>query len=199
MPFSLPTHARTVFHVSLHNQVRGHAIFEVVLKNRQPPASHNFIHHPREMTPTILSRTISPQLLDHVQISTEYHLSVHGLPSVLRRVPLGNGSRSHSLYHHRSQPEHFPQLRTGGAIGPPSGPLVSIIFVQLTTSRFGNITRLIHTHMTIERYILYLNIQQYRYICIMCHECSNTYVLSVHICTMIHISCPLPPKLVFGV
>ena len=119
MPFSLPKYARTVFHVSLHNQVRGHAIFEVVLTNRQPPASHNFIHHPREMTPTILSRTILPQLLDHVQISTEYHLPVHGLPSVLRRVPLGNGSsRSHSLYHHQSQPEHFPPLRTGGPIGP---------------------------------------------------------------------------------
>ena len=58
MPFSLPTYARTVFHVSLHNQVRGHAIFEVVLTNRQPPAPHNFIHHPREMTPTILSCTI---------------------------------------------------------------------------------------------------------------------------------------------
>ena len=41
-----------------YNQVRGHAIFEVVLTNRQPPASHNFIHNPREMTPTILSRTI---------------------------------------------------------------------------------------------------------------------------------------------
>ena len=94
-------------------QVRGHAIFEVVLTNRQPPASHNFIHHPRGMTPTILSRTIWPQLLHHVQISTEYHLPVHGLPSVLRRVPLGSGSsRSHSLYHHQSQPEHFPQLRT---------------------------------------------------------------------------------------
>ena len=123
MPFSLPTYARTVFHVSLHNQVRGHAIFEVVLTNRQPPASHNFIHHPREMTPTILSRTM---ISDHnystiykFQISTEYHLPVHGLPSVLRRVPLGNGSsRSHSLYHHQPQPEHFPQLRTGGAIGP---------------------------------------------------------------------------------
>ena len=38
---------------------------------------------------------------------------------MLRRVPLGNGSsRSHSLYHHQSQPEHFPQLRTGGPIGP---------------------------------------------------------------------------------
>ena len=23
-----------------------------------------------------------------------------------------------ALYHHQSQPEHFPQLRTGGAIGP---------------------------------------------------------------------------------
>ena len=113
-------------------QVRDHAIFEVVLTNRQPPASHNFIHHPREMTPTILSRTIGPQLL-HVQISTEYHLPVHGLPSVLRRVPLGNGSsRSHSLalYHHQSQPEHFPQLRTGGSIGPHvRTPCISIIFV----------------------------------------------------------------------
>ena len=58
MPFSLPTYARTVFHVSLHNQVRGHAIFEVVLTNQQPPASHHFIHHPREMTSTILPRTI---------------------------------------------------------------------------------------------------------------------------------------------
>ena len=130
MPFSLPTYARTVFHISLHNQVRGHAIFEVVLTNRQPPASHNFIHHPREMTPTILSRTIRPQLLDHVQISTEYHLPVHGLPSVLRHVPLGNGSsRLHSLYHHQSQPEHFPQLRTGGPIGPHvRTPCISQIF-----------------------------------------------------------------------
>ena len=135
MPFSLPTYARTVFHVTLHNQVRGHTIFEVVLTNRQPPASHNFIRHPREMTPTILSRTIWPQLLHHVQISTEYHLPVHGLPSVLRRVPLGNGSsRSHSLYHHQSQPEHFPQLRTGGSIGPHvRTPCICVTYVVVVS------------------------------------------------------------------
>ena len=49
-----------------------------------------------------------------------YRIRSSGSRFALRaEMPLGNGSsRSHSLYHHQSQPEHFPQLRTGGPIGP---------------------------------------------------------------------------------
>ena len=43
---------------------------------------------------------------------------------------------------------------------------IFILSFQLTTSRFGNLTRLIRSPMTIHKYILYLYIQQYRCVCV---------------------------------
>ena len=43
---------------------------------------------------------------------------------------------------------------------------ILILSFQLTTSGFGNLTRLIRSPMTIHKYILYLYIQQYRCVCV---------------------------------
>ena len=97
-----------------------------------------------------INQWTSPRKLGGIsQVSTRFSLCVEN-----DQTDAGRNCQGTKL------PSPSQETKLSGANGDRE---IRIFPVQLTTSRFGNLTRMIHTLMTTHTYILHLNIQHYRY------------------------------------